>query len=243
MYPVAVLAGGLGTRMAKRTGPRLPKALLEVAGRPFIDFKLGQLAEEGATRVVMLLGHGAGAIAEHVGDGAAYGLDIEILHDGEALLGTGGAVRRALPLLGEAFWVTYGDTFLQVPMAEVEEAFRGCGRQGLMTVFKNADAWDASNVALREGLVAEYRKGAAPGTYEHIDYGMSILTAQAVAPFPEGTAFDLAAVLQALIAAGELAGFEVAERFYEVGSEAGFQETDRHLQGLGAAGRLHGDRR
>ncbi|MEA2532358.1 MAG: N-acetyl-alpha-D-muramate 1-phosphate uridylyltransferase [Actinomycetota bacterium] len=230
MYPVAVLAGGLGTRMAKRTGPRLPKALLEVAGRPFIDFKLGQLAEEGATRVVMLLGHGAGAIAEHVGDGAAYGLDIEILHDGEALLGTGGAVRRARPLLGEAFWVTYGDTFLQVPMAEVEEAFRGCGRQGLMTVFKNADEWDASNVALREGLVAEYRKGAPSGTFTYIDYGMSILTAGAFAPSSPGAAFDLGEVLQSLIAGRELAGFEVAERFYEIGSEAGYEETDAYLR-------------
>jgi NDP-sugar pyrophosphorylase family protein len=243
MYPVAVLAGGLGTRMAKRTGPRLPKALLEVAGRPFIDFKLAQLAQEGATRVVMLLGHGAEAIAEHVGDGAAYGIDIEMLPDGDVLLGTGGAVRRALPLLGDVFWVTYGDTFLRVPMARVEEVFRGGGRQGLMTVFKNADAWDASNVAVRDGLVAEYRKGAPPGTYEHIDYGMSILSAPALAPFQEGTAFDLTAVLQALIAARELASFEVAERFYEIGSETGFQETDGYLQGLGAAGWSDGDGR
>src|SRR2546426_5413320 len=136
MYPVAVLAGGLGTRMAKRTGPRLPKALLEVAGRPFIDFKLAQLATGGVTQVVMLLGHGAGAIAEHVRDGAAYGLDIELLPDGDQLLGTGGAVRRALPQLGDVFWVTYGDTYLSVPMVEVEEVFRRAGRQGLMTVFR-----------------------------------------------------------------------------------------------------------
>ncbi|MCW3045077.1 MAG: nucleotidyl transferase [Actinobacteria bacterium] len=238
MYPVAVLAGGLGTRMAKRTGPRLPKALLEVAGRPFIDFKLGQLAEQGATRVVMLLGHGAGAIAEHVGDGAAYGLDIEILPDGEALLGTGGAVRRALPLLGDAFWVTYGDTYLQVPMAEVEAAFRRAGRKGLMTVLRNRDAWDPSNVAFREGLVVDYRKGAPPGTYEYIDYGMSILTAGAFAPFAPGTTFDLGEALQSLIAGTELMGFEVAERFYEIGSEGGFQETNGYLQGLGAARRL-----
>jgi hypothetical protein len=99
-----------------------------------------------------------------------------------------------------------------------------------MTVFRNRDAWDSSNVALREGLVAEYRKGAAPGTYEHIDYGMSILTAGAFAPFPPGTAFDLAGVLQSLIAAGELAAFEVQERFYEIGSEAGYLATDAYLR-------------
>ena len=230
MYPVAVLAGGLGTRMARRTGPRLPKALLEVAGRPFIDVKLAQLAAEGVTRVVLLLGHGAEAIAVHVGDGATYGLHLEIVPDGEVLLGTGGAVRRGLPDLGEVFWVTYGDTYLTVPMAEVEEVFRRSGRQGLMTVFRNCDAWDSSNVALREGLVAEYRKGAAPGTYEYIDYGMSILTAGAFAPFPPGTPFDLARVLQSLIAAGELAAFEVEERFYEIGSEAGYQATEACLR-------------
>ena len=230
MYPVAVLAGGLGTRMAKRTGPRLPKALLDVAGRPFIDFKLAQLAAGGITKVVLLLGHGAEAIADHVGDGAAYGLHLDIVPDGEILLGTGGAVRRALPQLGDTFWVTYGDTYLSVPMAEVEEAFRRAGRQGLMTVFRNRDAWDASNVELREGLVAEYRKGVPRGTYEYIDYGMSILTAGAFAPFPPGTAFDLGAVLQSLIAAGELAAFEVEERFYEIGSEAGYQATDAYLR-------------
>jgi NDP-sugar pyrophosphorylase family protein len=243
MYPVAVLAGGLGTRMAKRTGPRLPKALLEVAGRPFIDFKLAQLAAEGATRVVMLLGHGAEAIVEHVGDGAAYGLGIEVLSDGEVLLGTGGAVRRALSQLGDVFWVTYGDTYLSVPMSEVEEAFRRAGRKGLMTVLRNRDAWDPSNAVFREGLVAEYRKGAPPGTYEYIDYGMSILTAGAFASFPPGTAFDLGEVLQSLIADRELTGFEVAERFYEIGSEAGFQETAGHLRGSGVVGRLHGDAR
>jgi NDP-sugar pyrophosphorylase family protein len=115
-------------------------------------------------------------------------------------------------------------------LADVEEAFRRAGRQGLMTVFRNRDAWDASNVALREGLVAEYRKGAPPGTYEYIDYGMSILTAGAFASFPPGTAFDLAEVLQSLIAAGELAAFEVQERFYEIGSEAGFEEADAYLR-------------
>jgi NDP-sugar pyrophosphorylase family protein len=218
--------------MARRTGPRLPKALLAVAGRPFIDFKLAQLATEGATRVVMLLGHGAEAIADHVGDGDAYGLHLDIVPDGAGLLGTGGAVRRALPQLGDTFWVTYGDTYLSVPMAEVEETFCRAGRRGLMTVFRNRDAWDSSNVALREGLVAEYRKGAPAGTYEYIDYGMSILTSGAFAPFPSGTTFDLAEVLQSLIAAGELAGFEVEERFYEIGSEIGFQETDAHLRAL-----------
>ncbi len=226
--------------MAKRTGPRLPKALLEVAGRPFIDFKLAQLAAEGAGTVFLLLAHGAGAIAEHVGDGRRYGLELQVLPDGKELLGTGGAVLRALPRLGDAFWVTYGDTYLSVPMAAVEAVFRRSGRGGVMTVLRNADAWDASNVALDGGLVVEYRKGAPAGTFEYIDYGMSILTPQAFAAFPRGSPFDLGDVLQRLIAGGDLAAFVVADRFYEIGSEAGYKETDDYLRSSRAWDRMHG---
>jgi MurNAc alpha-1-phosphate uridylyltransferase len=236
MYPVAILAGGLGTRMAGVTGPRLPKAMLPVAGRPFIDYKLSQLAAEGTDRVVLLLGHGAESIADHVGDGAAYRLQVEIVLDGDVLLGTGGAVRRALPRLGNAFWVTYGDTLLSVPQAEAEAAYRGSGRSGLMTVLENHDAGDRSNVSVRGDLVAEYRKGAPPGTFACIDYGMSILAAEAVARFPAGTKFDLSDVLQRLVAEHQLMAFPVTERFHEIGSENGYAETERWLQTEGIWG-------
>lgn len=235
MYPVAVLAGGLGTRMAQRTGPALPKALLEVAGRPFIDFKLAQLAAAGAGRVILLTGHGGDAIAGHVGDGSRFGLDVAVVPDGGTLLGTGGALRRALPWLGPVFWVTYGDTLLNVPMAAVEEEFARCGRAGVMVVLRNRDAWDPSNVAIRDGLVTEYRKGAPPGTYEYIDYGMSILTGAAFGAFPADSPFDLGAVLQGLIARSDLAAFSVADRFYEIGSEEGYRATDAYLRATGMA--------
>lgn len=235
MYPVAILAGGLGTRMAGVTGPRLPKAMLAVGGRPFIDHKLAQLAAEGTERVVLLLGHGAEAIAEHVA-GTAFGLEIEVIHDGDVLLGTGGAVRRALPQLGDTFWVTYGDTLLSVPQRAAEAAFRASGRQGLMTVLENHDAWDASNVAVSGDLVVEYRKGAPPGTFAFIDYGMTILAAEAVASFGAGVKFDLSEVLQRLVAHRQLSAYPVTERFHEIGSEAGYQETDRWLRTEGIWG-------
>lgn len=233
MYPVAVLAGGLGTRMAGRTGPGRPKALLEVAGRPFIDLKLAQLAAQGAERVVLLTGHGSAALAGHVGDGSRHGVSVQVVADGPVLLGTGGALRRAAPVLGSPFWVTYGDTLLTVAVGDAERAFGASGRQGLMTVLRNRDAWDPSNLAVRDGLVTEYRKGAPPGTYEYIDYGMSILTGPALQDFPDGRPFDLAAVFQAMIAARELLAFEVSDRFYEVGSEAGYQATEAHLRSSG----------
>lgn len=227
--------------MARRTGGTIQKVLLPVAGRPFIDHKLLGLAAEGVDQVLLLLGHGGDAVADHVGDGTNYGLRVRYLPDGEHLRGTGGAVHRAIPLLGETFWVTYGDTILSVPIATAETAFHASGRLGLMTVLQNRDAWDRSNVAVRSGLVVEYVKGAPPGTYPFIDYGMNLLASAAFDGFAADTAFDLGEVLQRLIAQEQLAAFPVGDRFWEIGSEAGYAETDAHLRSLGGPpGRVRG---
>ncbi|HLI57080.1 MAG TPA: NTP transferase domain-containing protein [Actinomycetota bacterium] len=230
MLPVAILAGGRGTRMAEVTGPALPKAMLPVAGRPFIDVKLAELARQGVELVVLLVGHGAEAIADHVGDGSAFGLRVRLVPDGETLLGTGGAILRALPELGSAFWVTFGDNLLAVPLGDAEQAFAAGGHLGMMTVLRNCDRWDVSNVSIAEGLVTDYRKGAPLGTYEFIDYGMSILTPPALRSFQTIERFDLSAVMRGLIARRELQAFEVYERFYEIGSKYGYEETDRLLR-------------
>ncbi|HEU5306226.1 MAG TPA: NTP transferase domain-containing protein, partial [Acidimicrobiia bacterium] len=151
MHPVAVLAGGLGTRLREVTGDDLPKVMMPVAGRPFIDHKLRELRDEGARDVLLLLGHGAARVRDHVGDGTSHGLRVEYEDDGDALLGTGGALLRALPRLGERFWVTYGDTLLQVDVARAEAAFDASDALGLMTVLHNRDRWQPSNVVARDG--------------------------------------------------------------------------------------------
>jgi NDP-sugar pyrophosphorylase family protein len=227
----------------------MPKVLIPVAGRPFLDFKLASLAAEGVDRVVLLLGHGAERVAEHLAGlarsgGRPHGMEVEIVLDGPVLLGTGGAVRRALPQLGDCFWVTYGDTYLRVPMAEAEATYRHRKRAkrsdadgasgsgdlaGLMTVFANADRWDRSNVRVGDGLVVEYRKGAPQGSFRFIDYGLLLLEAAAFEGWPEDQPFDLAAVLGRLVAERRLAAFEAADRFYEVGSPDGYREAEAFL--------------
>jgi NDP-sugar pyrophosphorylase family protein len=238
MYPVAILAGGLGTRMARIAGEGMPKVLLPVAERPFLDFKLASLAEQGFERVVLLLGHGADRVIRHVGEGHTFGMDVTTIVDGPRLLGTGGAVRRALGHLGERFWVTYGDSYLRAPIAAAEEAFDRSGWAGLMTVLENRDAWDRSNVRIEDGRVVEYRKGAPPGSFTHIDYGLLLLDAGALRPWPDGEPFDLADVLGRLVDAGRLGAFEVAERFYEVGSPEGYREAERFLRTAGTLARM-----
>jgi NDP-sugar pyrophosphorylase family protein len=224
MYPVAILAGGVASRMRPRTD-RMPKALLDVAGRPFIAHQLALLRDQQITDVVLCVGHLAGQIEAFVGDGRAWGLRVRYSEDGPVLLGTGGALRRALPLLGDTFFVLYGDSYLTCDFRAVSRAFAESNRRGLMTVYRNDNALEASNVLFAGGQILRYDKIAPGPDMRHIDYGLGILTADALAPYPANTAFDLSRVYQNLVTVGQLAGLEVPDRFYEIGSPDGLRDT------------------
>jgi NDP-sugar pyrophosphorylase family protein len=226
---VAVLAGGLATRLGPLTAT-LPKALVEVAGRPFAEHQIEWLRSEGAARIVYLIAHRGEMIADALGDGRRWGISLEYVYDGETLLGTGGALRRALPTLGEAFFVLYGDSLLTCDLSSIERTFRSSGRAGLMTVLRNDDRWDRSNVQLENGRIVRYDKVNRTPEMHHVDYGIGILTEASLSDFPEGEAFDLAIVYQRLIATGSLAAVEVSDRFYEIGSPEGLEATRAFLE-------------
>ncbi|MFZ0662717.1 MAG: sugar phosphate nucleotidyltransferase [Acidobacteriaceae bacterium] len=235
MPPLALLAGGLASRLGALT-ERVPKSLLTVAGEPFVAHQLRLLAGQGIRDVVICCGHLGGMIAEFVGDGARFGCRVRYSFDGPPLLGTGGAIVKALSLLGPRFWVMYGDSYLTAEFAPALGAFEASGKTALMAVFRNDDRWDASNVEFADGKILRYAKGACFPEMRHIDYGLGIYSAAAFAGLPQGEAFDLAEVQRDLIARGAMAGFEGAERFYEIGSAAGLAETDEFLRVRMSAG-------
>ena len=226
---VALLAGGLATRLRPVT-ETVPKALVEVAGRPFIDHQLGLLRRNGVRRVVVCLGHLGEMVERHVGDGRGFGLDVAYSHDGPTPLGTGGAIRRALPLLGEAFWVLYGDSYTDIDFPAVHAAFRRSGRLGLMTVIRNGDRWDRSNVRYERGRLLRYDKAAPTPDMTYIDYGVTLLRRSAVEGLPDGRFVDLADVYRDLVASGEMVGHPVRRRFYEIGTPAGLAEARSFLE-------------
>jgi N-acetyl-alpha-D-muramate 1-phosphate uridylyltransferase len=228
--PVAILAGGLATRLGTLT-KQTPKCLLEVSGRPFIHHQLRQLHDQGVRKVVLCLGYLGEQVQEAVGDGSTFGLEVAYSFDGPELRGTAGAIRRALPLLGEAFFVLYGDSYLECPYADVQAAFESAGALALMTVFHNEGRWDTSNVEFRGGRILAYDKTARTPAMQYIDYGLGVLSRRAMDVVPETGAYDLASVYQEMLRRNELAGFEVTERFYEIGSVAGLEETRAHLAG------------
>jgi NDP-sugar pyrophosphorylase family protein len=232
MPPVCILAGGLGTRLGRQVRDT-PKPLLEVAGEPFLIHQLRLLSSYGVREIVLCVGYLGEQIESAIG-GERFGIDIRYSFDAPELDGTLGAIRRALPQLGERFLVLYGDTYLRIDYADVARAWRASGLPGVMAVLRNEDRWDVSNVAYEDGRVLAYDKHAPTADMRWIDYGLGGLTVDALAA-ADGGESDLAHLYQRLAVLGRLCGYEASERFYEIGTPSGFSEADAFLRGLGAA--------
>lgn len=226
MLPIAIITGGLATRLGALTAA-VPKALLPVAGEPFIHHQLRLLARAGFTRVVLCTGHLGGLIRSTVGTGAQFGLSIDYSDDGPTLRGTAGALRNALPKLGDAFFAIYGDSYLPCDYAAVERRFLDGPEPALMTVFRNQGQWDSSNIEFESGRILAYDKRRPSPRMHHIDYGVGAFRASVFNDYPGAS--DLADVYRSLLEHRQLAAFEVPERFYEIGSVAGLEELCQHL--------------
>jgi NDP-sugar pyrophosphorylase family protein len=225
--PVLILAGGRATRLGD-VAKEIPKALVPIAGRPFLDHQFAGLVEQGVRDVVMCVGHFADQISEYVGDGTRFGLRVRYSNDGATPLGTGGAVRRALPLVGDGCFVLYGDSLLDADYARVLAALPW-DALGVMTVFRNENSFDRSNVVWRNGQLLRYSKLAPTPDMTHIDYGLSVLRRSAIERIPAGQPSDLAELYSALVADRRMTGYEVTKRFYEIGSPAGLREAEEFV--------------
>jgi len=227
--PVAILAGGLATRLRPIT-EKIPKSLVPVAGKPFLAHQLELHRSLGIRRAVLCVGYLGEMIQRDFGDGEKFGVKLDYSFDGNKLLGTGGAIKRALPKLGKEFFVLYGDSYLPVDYAPIAEFFHRSGKLGLMTVYRNEGKYDTSNVVFRDGEIAVYDKKAKLPEMRHIDYGLSLFKASAFDSYPEDQPFDLAEVMGKLVSQKQLAGYEVRERFYEIGSPVGLAELETILK-------------
>jgi N-acetyl-alpha-D-muramate 1-phosphate uridylyltransferase len=228
-WPVAILAGGLATRLRPATDT-IPKALLSVAGQPFLSHQLRLLHSKGFRRIVLCVGHLGELIEAKIGDGKRLGLQIDYSFDGPTLLGTGGALKRAISKLGERFLVTYGDSYMPVDYASIVEAFVRSEKPALMTLFENEGRWDASNVWFEAGEIHRYDKRVRTPQMRHIDYGISILTSGLFAGFRDDAPFDLSDLYSRLVSEKQMAAYEVKQRFYEIGSAQGLAELDALLR-------------
>jgi len=225
-----ILAGGLGTRMRPFT-LHTPKNLIKAEGREFLDYQLELLAKNGVEHAVLSTGYLGHKIEDYLEGHATHGIKVQVCHEKE-LLGTGGAIINALPLLPDEFLVTYGDSYLLQPFAPVHKAFSASGKDAMMVVLAQEGGTAENNCEIRNGLVARYQKGQTPGTFSHMDYGLLFFRKKALAAY-RLERFSTDRIFADLIAAKQLAAFETRSPYYEIGSKEGLRNLTAYIKSLG----------
>ena len=223
-----VLAGGLGTRLSTVTNGICPKALVPVLGRPFIDYKILSLRRMRVTHLWLLVGKMGDQIEAHVQKSAFPGLSINVVHDGDILLGTAGSISRIADQLPQRFWVTYGDTFVTAELSEAEDKYDQAGLR-IMCVLNNQDRIETSNVSLQNQKVTCYEKSPSPGSHDWIDYGLLRLHRNDFVSLPTNVTVDLHKVITMLVQRRQLAAWPVSSRFWEVGTPESRNETEAYF--------------
>ena len=229
MYQLVLLAGGLATRLYPFTHT-IAKSMIEIAGKPFIAHQLDLLCSKGIQKVVICAGNHGEQIKDYVGDGKSFNIEVVYSFDGNELLGTGGALKKALNLLENEFFVMYGDSYLDIDFLAINKYFKRFDRLGLMTVLKNDNLWDKSNVVFNGDKLVNYSKKEMLPEMNYIDFGLGILNERCFDAFYDKKKFDLADLYIDLLNKGQLLGYEVFNRFYEIGSFKGIEETDTFLK-------------
>jgi MurNAc alpha-1-phosphate uridylyltransferase len=232
MLTVAVLAGGFGTRLKPLTDA-IPKSMIQIHGRPFVHWQMQMMSEQGINDVVFCLGNKSAMISDFIGDGSQYAIRVRYSFDGEQQLGTGGALKKSLPLLGDRFMVVYGDSYPPVRLQSVEDAFHQAKKPALMTVFLNEGRFDSSNADFSEGMVKKYVKGENAKDLRYVDYGIGCYESTIFASLESQAPLDLGQICSKLAAKGDLAGYEIEERFYEIGSFEGIKDFTEYIEKSG----------
>jgi N-acetyl-alpha-D-muramate 1-phosphate uridylyltransferase len=229
MLPIAILAGGYATRLGTLARD-FPKCLIPFNGRPFVDWQLDLLIKNGYRDFVFCTSYKSDLIQMYLGDGSSHGINIQYSIDGDIQLGTGGAIQKAIPILGDKFGVIYGDSYLPMNYSQAEQQFLATQAHALMAVYRNQNQFDKSNVEFVDGQLLDYEKGSTSLNMQHIDYGLTFFKKAAFEPWADQSSFDLSSVCNQLAKNKEIDGFEVSERFFEIGSLSGIEEFTEYLR-------------
>lgn len=228
MLPVAILAGGFANRLGD-ISIRTAKSLININGRPFIDWQIDLLRDAGYEHFVLCVSHMSSSIIDYLGDGSHKGIKIDYSHDGEIQLGTGGAIKKATRILGSSFAVINGDSYLPIDYAQVEKNFELTPGLALMTVYKNNGKFDSSNVEFNNNEIVQYKKGVIDSKMKHIDFGLTYFHCRAFDDIEENQPIDMSQICINLLKSKKLDGLEVLNRFYEIGSVQGIEELSDYL--------------
>jgi NDP-sugar pyrophosphorylase family protein len=215
-----ILAGGLGTRLGDLTR-HLPKPMVPVAGRPYLEHQLAELRHQGITDILLLTGYLGDRIEAHFGDGCRFGVRVRYSRE-RTPQGTGGALRDASGLLAEEFLLIYGDSFLPIDYREVVRRLADDpAAVGVAVVYDNTESTTVpNNIALEAGYVSRYDKdGPRTPELRYVEAGVLAFRRCVVDFLPGGGPVSLEKeVYPALVSWRLLLGFVTRQRFFDIGT-------------------------
>ena len=226
---IVILAGGKATRMYPMS-KTIPKSMIEINGKPFLEHQIDLLKKNQITQIVLCVGNLSKKIIDYFGDGKKFGVSIKYsIEEDDNLFGTGGALKNAQSLLNDEFFVMYGDSYLPINFRNIDNYFQKSKKIGLMTVYKNENKFDKSNISTQGDIVSAYDKTGKNQDLKFIDYGLLVFKKKILDFIPSNQQVDLEIPLKQLIKEKSLGFFEVKERFYEIGSLSGIKDFENYI--------------
>lgn len=226
---VVILCGGLATRLMPIT-TKIPKSMVLIKNKPFLEYQLKLLKSNGLRDIVLCIGYKGAQIKKYFGKGKKFGVSIKYSSDGKKLLGTAGSLKKAEKLLKEEFLLMYGDSYLPFDFQRAIKFFREEKKLGLMTVFKNYNKYEESNVKVSGKMVKKYSKKFRTKDMRYIDYGASIFKKEILKFIPKNKFYDLSLIHKVLIDKEQLLAFDSKKRFYQIGSFEGLEEFKKYIK-------------
>lgn len=226
---IVILCGGLATRLYPLT-KKIPKSMVRIGGKPFLECQLDLIKKNGISDVVLCVGYKGNQIRKYFGNGKKWGLRIKYSSDGKRLLGTGGALKKAEPLLEDTFLVMWGDSYLPFNFKKAIKFFEKFDKLGMMTVYRNEDKIEPSNVEVKGNLVKTYSKKRKTKKMKYIDYGLRIFRREVLKYIPKNQVYDLSKLDQLLIRQKQLLAYPAEKRFYQIGTFKGLEEFCNYIK-------------
>jgi NDP-sugar pyrophosphorylase family protein len=226
---VAVLAGGLGTRLRPITD-RLPKCMTPVGDKPFLYYLLQLFKEKGTDEVILCTGYLGEQIEEYFGNGKNMGLRLLYSRENGCLLGTGGALKLAEPILHDSLLVVNGDTYLNIDYKTIYEDFNMSKAQALI-VASQCPTDTCGDLAVDDNFnVTAYDKTNPVGK-DYVNAGVMGLKRDILAEVNPAQVVSLEAdIFPNLISRGDVRACITAKQFYDIGSFSGLGIFERTIK-------------
>jgi len=237
MIQTVILAGGAGTRLRPLT-KNIPKPMALVAGRPFLEYQIEMLRENGLTSLLFLIGYRGEQISSHFGDGKDFGVRITYSQEPEPL-GSGGALKLAYQKLESSFLLLYGDSYLSLDYRDFIQGFVDSKKKAAVGAYHYRDAGDRGDDARhnlcinKNGVVLRFAQNSDDEDLNYVESGVMALKKEVIDLLPGKHANSLGEVLfPALIEQGDVVAYITDKRFYDIGTPARITRAEQYFNAL-----------